>query len=105
MKRIFRIGSGLFVYSIVPILSWIVLSYIKGDSRISNIFAITYAIQYVWSILKALFGSGANIRKEKENDPNSTWNGIFWGTIFSAITSSNAYGSDCRILSLSSKFQ
>lgn len=85
MKRLFRIGSGLFIYSIIPILSWIVLSYILGDNRISNVFSITYAIQYIWTILKCLFGSGANIRKEKENDPNSVWNGIFWGTIFSAL--------------------
>lgn len=85
MKRLFRIGSGLFIYSIIPILSWIVLSYILGDNRISNVFSITYAIQYMWTILKCLFGSGANIRKEKENDSNSVWNGIFWGTIFSAL--------------------
>ena len=69
----------------MPILSWIVLSYVVGDSRISNVFSITYAIQFIWSILKYLFGSGANIRKEKENNPNSVWNSIFWGTIFSAL--------------------
>ncbi len=85
MKRLFRIGSGLVIYSIIPILSWIVLSYVLGDNRIANVFSITYAIQFIWSILKYLFGSGANIRKEKENDPNSVWNGIFWGTIFSAL--------------------
>ena len=71
MKRLFRIGSGLFIYSIIPILSWIVLSYVLGDNRISNVFSITYAIQFIWSILKYLFGSGANIRKEKENNKNS----------------------------------
>ncbi len=66
MKRLFRIGSGLFIYSIIPILSWIVLSYVLGDNRISNVFSITYALQFVWAILKHQFGSGANIRKEKE---------------------------------------
>lgn len=85
MKRLFRIGSGLFIYSIIPILSWIVLSYVLGDHRIANVFSITYAISFIWAILKYLFGSGANIRKEKENNPNSVWNGIFWGTIFSAL--------------------
>jgi len=85
MKRLFRIGSGLFIYSIIPILSWIVLSRVLGDSRISNVFSITYAIQFVWLILKCLFASGANIRKQKENNQNSVWNGIFWGTIFSAL--------------------
>ena len=85
MKRLFRIGIGLSIFSIIPILSWIVLSYVLGDSRISNVFSITYAIQFIWSILKYLFGSGANIRKEKEKNPNAVWNGIFWGTIIAAI--------------------
>lgn len=85
MKRLFRIGSGLFIYSIIPILSWIVLSYVLGDNRISNVFSITYSIQFIWAILRYFFGSGANIRKEKENNSNSVWNSIFWGTIFSIL--------------------
>lgn len=85
MKRLFRIGSGLFIYSLIPILSWIVLSYTLGDSRISNVYSLTYAMQFVWAILKSFFASSANIRKYKEQQPNATWNGIFWGTIFSAI--------------------
>ncbi len=85
MKRLFRIGSGLFVYSIFPIISWIVLSYVVGDSRISNVFSLTYSIQFVWAILKMFFGSAANIRKEKEKDENAVLNGMFWGNIFSAF--------------------
>lgn len=85
MKRLFRIGSGLFIYSIIPILSWIVLSYVLGDNRIANVFSLTYAIQFVWLILRSFFGSGANVRKEKENNPNAVWNSIFWGTIFSIL--------------------
>lgn len=85
MKRLFRIGSGLFIYSIIPILSWIVLSFVLGDNRIANVFSITYAMQFVWSICKLIFGSGANIRKEKEKDSNAVWNGIFWGTITAII--------------------
>ena len=85
MKRLFSIGAGLFIFSIVPIASWLVLAIIIGDSRISNVFSITYAIQFVWAILRYLFGSGANIRKEKENDANTVYNSIFWGAIFSII--------------------
>ncbi|MBQ7307849.1 MAG: hypothetical protein IJW82_04890 [Clostridia bacterium] len=61
------------------------LSYIVGDNRISNVFSITYAVQFIYSTLKRLFVSGANILKEKENNPNSVWNSIFWGTIFSTL--------------------
>lgn len=77
MKRLFIIGSGLFIYSFIPILSWIVLSDVCGDSRIANTFSIIYVIQFFWSILKSFFGSGANIRKEKEHDENAVSNGIF----------------------------
>lgn len=66
MKRLFKIGAGQFIFSIIPILSWIVLSYVLGDSRISNVFSITYAMQFVYSTLRLFFGSGANIRKEKK---------------------------------------
>lgn len=85
MKRLFRIGSGLFIYSITPIASWLVLAIVLGDNRISNVFSLTYAMQFVWAILRQFFGTGANIRKEKEKDENSIWNSIFWGVIFSAI--------------------
>ncbi len=85
MKRLFRIGAGLFFYSIIPILSWLLLAIILNDSRISNAFSITYALQFVWAILVYLFGSGANIYKEKKKDDNAVWNSIFWGVIFSVV--------------------
>ena len=85
MKRLFRIGAGLFFYSIIPILSWLLLAIILNDSRISNTFSITYAFQFVWAILVYFFGSGANIYKEKKKDDNAVWNSIFWGGIFSVV--------------------
>lgn len=85
MKRLFRIGSGYFIFSIIPILSWIVLSHVLGDSRISNVFSITYAMQFVYGILKLLFGTGADIRKEKQQDSNAVMNGLFWGILFSIL--------------------
>ena len=85
MKRLLRIGFGLFIYSIIPILCWIILAPIEGDNRISNVFSIIYPIQFIWAILVQLFGTGANIRKEKDKVENSTLNGIFWGTIFAVI--------------------
>ena len=85
MKRLFRIGSGLFVYSLVPILSWLVLSYILGDTRISNTFSIVYCMQFVWAIFVDFFAIGANIRKEKAKDQTAVESSIFWGVIFSAV--------------------
>ncbi len=85
MKRLFTIGSGYFVYSLVPILSWIALSMILHNGKIVNAFSLIYPMQFVWALLKSFFGTAANIRKNKENDKNSTWNSIFWGTIFSIV--------------------
>ena len=85
MKRLFRLGSGLFIYSIIPIFSWMVLSFVLRDNRISNVFSITYSIQFIYAILTCFFASAGNIRKEKENISNSVWNSIFWGVIFSAF--------------------
>ena len=55
MKKIFRIGLGLFIYSIIPIVSWIFLGLILNDSKITNVFTITYPLQFVWSILTFFF--------------------------------------------------
>ncbi len=85
MKRLFTIGSGYFVYSLVPILSWIALSMILHNGKIVNAFSLIYPMQFIWVLLKSFFGTAANIRKNKENDKNSTWNSIFWGTIFSIV--------------------
>lgn len=85
MKRLFIVGCGMLISSIIPVISWFVLSVILGDDRITNVFSICYAFQFVWIILKCLFGSGANIRKEKEKDKNAVWNGIFWGVIFAVV--------------------
>ena len=85
LKRIFKMGSALLIYSIVPILSWIVLSLIYKDSRIENVFSITYPMQFAWSVAVALFGTAANIRANKEQNENHIYSSAFWGIIFSAI--------------------
>ena len=85
LKRIFRIGSGLFVYSIIPILSWIVLGLVKGDARIENVFSITYPMGFVWSIAVSFFATGANIRANKEGKENAVYSSAFWGIIFSGL--------------------
>lgn len=85
LKRILRIGSGLFIYSIVPILSWILLGFIKGDPRIENVFSITYPMQFVYVIVVSMFATAANIRANKEQDDNQIYSSAFWGIAFSVI--------------------
>ena len=85
LKRIFRMGSGLFIYSLVPILSWIILALIKGDPRIENVFSITYPMQFAYCIMVSLFATAANIRANKEQEDNQIYSSGFWGLIFSVI--------------------
>ncbi len=85
MKRYFKIGGGILVCSITPIISWLLLAIIVGDSRIANVFSITYSLQCAMWVMIYFFGVGANIRKEKEKDENAVGNSLFWGLIFSTI--------------------
>jgi len=85
VKRLCKIGAGVAVFSILPILTWILLSKILGDDRIANVFSITYGLQFLYAIIKYLFGSGANVRKEKKNDVNSIYNGMLIGGIVTVV--------------------
>lgn len=83
MKRLFYIGSGKFIFSLFPVLTWFILSAILQDANALNVFSLIYSIQFISTFFKSLFSTGANVRGNKKKDPNAVWNGIFWGTIFS----------------------
>ena len=83
MKRLLRISLDTLISSLMSILIWFVLSLII-DKNLINIFTLTFPLQYVSSILVSIFGTGANISKEKGNK-NDTISGIFFGTIFAIV--------------------
>lgn len=85
MKRLLVIGSGKFIFSLFPVLTWFLLSIVLKDANALNVFSLTYSVQFISSFLKSLFSTGANVRSNKKKDLSAVWNGIFWGTIFSAI--------------------
>ena len=85
MRRYFRIGFSFFIYSIIPISIWFVLSLVTGNREVANVFSITYSIQFIVAILTGLFASGANIRKEKTKDANAANSSMLWGIIFASI--------------------
>ena len=84
MKRLLRISFDLFLLSFIPVMQWLLLGIIVDKSLI-NIFSLTYPFQFIYQIIKAIFSTGANISKEKDNDNNSVMNGIFWGNIVSIL--------------------
>lgn len=84
MKQLFRIGFDLALASLSPIISWFTLSLIL-DSRLINVFSITYPLQFVWLMLRDIFGVGANLVSIKVRNSKIVDAGIFTGLIFSGI--------------------
>lgn len=80
MRRLLKISFDIGLLSFVPVLSWILLGIIV-DSHLTNVFTLTYPIQFLWYIFKCIFSTGANISKEKDKNPNAVMGGIFLGTI------------------------
>ena len=84
MKRLLRISFNSAFFSFIPILSWFALGLIV-DKNLTNIFTLTYPIQFVWTLLKAIFGTGANISKEKDKNDNAVLSGMTLGIIVGTI--------------------
>ena len=84
MKQLFQIGFDLALASLNPIISWFMLSLIL-DSRLINVFSITYPLQFVWLMLRDIFGVGANLVSIKVRNSKIVDAGIFTGLIFSGV--------------------
>jgi len=84
MKRLLRISFNLAVFSFIPILSWFALGLIV-DKNLTNVFTLTYPIQFIWAMMKSIFGTGANISKEKDKNENAVLSGMTLGSIIGFI--------------------
>lgn len=84
MKRLLKISFDLSLLSFIPILSWFFLGIIV-DKNLINIFTLTYPIQFIYYILKSIFSTGANISKEKDNNPNAVMSGLVIGSLIALI--------------------
>lgn len=80
MKRLLRISFDSAIFSLIPVLSWFALGIIV-DKNLTNVFTLTYPIQFVWYMLKSIFGTGANISKEKDKNENAVLSGMTLGII------------------------
>ena len=80
MNRLLRISFNTAFLSLIPILSWFVID-ILIDKNLTNVFTLTYPLQFVWLLLKSIFGTGANICKEKEKNENAVGSGMTLGSI------------------------
>lgn len=84
MKRLLRIAINSLFFSFMPILGWFLLGR-TIDGNLINVFSITYPLQFIYAIIVSIFGTGANIKKEKDNDDNSVLSGLILGMIVAGI--------------------
>lgn len=74
MKRLLQISLDQFINYLLIIVLWILLG-ILVDKNITNIYTITYSIQFIIGLLIVIFGAGPNItavkmKKEEIIDAN-----------------------------------
>lgn len=84
MKRLLRISFNQAIFSSIPVISWILLGLIL-DKNLANVFTLTYPIQFIWLMFRSIFGTGANISKEKNKEENAVLSGMTLGIIAGAI--------------------
>ncbi len=85
MKRLLRISFNSAFFSFIPVLSWFALGIIV-DKNLTNVFTLTYPIQFIWAMMKSMFGTGANISKEKDKNENAVLSGMTLGIIVGFFT-------------------
>ena len=84
MKRLLRISLDTLLMSTLPIVMWVLLG-IVVNKDITNVFTLTYPIQFITTLLVSIFGSGANINATK-SDRNSLVNSnIILGSLIGFI--------------------
>lgn len=84
MKRLLRISFNSAIFSLIPILSWFMLGLLV-DKNLVNVFTLTYPLQFVYTLMKSIFATGANISKEKDKNDNAVLSGITIGMVIGFI--------------------
>lgn len=84
MKRLLRISLDTLLISTMPIIMWILLGIIL-DKNITNVFTLTYPIQFVITLLLSIFGIGPNVNATKNNKEYLVDSNIILGSIISLL--------------------
>ena len=81
MKRLLQISLDTLLISILPIIMWIILGF-TITKEISNVFSLTYPLQFFYMIFISLFAVGPNITSKKSNNQNVVYSNMIFGVIF-----------------------
>jgi len=84
MKRYISISISLLMVSLLNMLTWLCLGFSMGNTKLSNVFSLMYPIWFLVGILLSVFGTGANVRKNKKNEKtnDTVFSGMIWGILF-----------------------
>lgn len=80
MTRLLRISLDILLMSALPIVMWILLGVIINKD-ITNVFTITYPIQFIIILLVSIFGTGANVNQTKNKKEGIVDSNIILGTL------------------------
>ena len=84
MKRLLRVGTNILISSLIPVLCYFLLG-LTLNANLANIFSITYPFQFISAFLIHVFGTGANVKAEKEKNINAVYSGLILGSIIGAL--------------------
>mgnify|MGYP006910847993 FL=1 len=84
MKRLLKISFDSLFFSLMPIIQWFLLGLLV-DKNLINVFSITYPLQFMYSLIKSIFGVAPNIQAEKESNKNSVMSGLVLGIFFTFL--------------------
>lgn len=97
MKRLLQISMDTLLTSILPIITWIILGSIVSKD-ISNVFTLTYPLQFFYMVFVTLFAVGPNITSKKCRNSNIVYSNMAFGIILvSAITATICLNVDLYI--------
>ena len=80
MKRLLQISLDTLLISILPIIMWIILGF-TITKEISNVFSLTYPLQFFYTIFVSLFAIGPNITSKKTNSQDVVYSNMVFGLL------------------------
>lgn len=84
MKKLLQISLDTLLISVLPIITWLLLGFIVNKD-ISNVFSLTYPLQFFYLLFVNIFAIGPNITAKKIKDNSLVYSNIFIGTIIVGI--------------------
>ena len=80
MKRLMQISLDTLLTSVLPIVMWILLGFIVTKD-ISNVFSLTYPMQFFYLMFLSLFAVGPNITAKKLKNESVVCSNMLFGSI------------------------